>query len=91
MNTPESLTKKNNNIFSQLTNNWKALDDKQKSILLKIWNVITYKWQLQVLFNLPFLIWWLLDKNFHQIHEFDMRLISYLNLSNWAISMMGFN
>ena len=61
MNSPESLDTKSKNLFELITTNWENLDDSQKSILTKIWKVLTYKWQLQILFNLPFLIWWLMD------------------------------
>ena len=88
MNTPESLTSKNKNI---LLKNWENLDEAQKQPLLKIWKVLTYKWQLQILFNLPFLLWWALDVAFIQVHEFDIKLINYLNLPTWLTSMMGFN
>ena len=86
MNTPDSLTSKDKNIIFK---NWENLDPKQKETLLKIWKVLTYKWQLQILFNLPFLLWWILDVNFITIHEFDMKLINYLNLPDWITSMMG--
>ena len=88
MNTPESLTSKDKNIIIR---NWEDLDENQKKPLLKIWKVLTYKWQLQILFNLPFLLWWGLDVVFLKVHEFDMKLISYLNLPDWATSMMGFS
>ena len=90
MDTPNSLnTKKSKDFFYQINKNWEELDDSQKSILIKIWKVITYKWQLQILFNLPFLVWWALDKTLIQVHEFDLKVISYLNLPSWALSMMG--
>ena len=88
MNTPNSLTSKDKNIVIK---NWENLDEKQKQTLSKIWKVLTYKWQLQILFNLPFLIWWALDVSFIQVHEFDMKLINYLNLPDWVSSMIGFN
>ena len=88
MNTPESLTSKNKNI---LLKNWENLDEAQKQPLLKIWKVLTYKWQLQILFNLPFLLWWVLDVSFIEVHAFDIKLINYLNLPTWLTSMMGFN
>ena len=88
MNTPESLTSKNKNVFLK---NWENLDEAQKQPLLKIWKVLTYKWQLQILFNLPFLLWWVLDVAFIEVHAFDMKLINYLNLPTWLTSMMGFN
>ena len=87
MDTPNSL--KSKNLFYQINKNWEELDENQKATLNKIWKVITYKWQLQILFNLPFLIWWALDITFIQVHQFDLKLISYLNLPSWALSMMG--
>ena len=91
MNTPNSVNlKKSRNLVNQINKNWEELDENQKLILTKIWKVITYKWQLQILFNLPFLVWLALDKTFTQVHQFDLTLISYLNLPNWALSMMGF-
>ena len=91
MNTSDSLpTKKNNIIFHSILKNWGNLEKSQKDILLKIYKVITYKWQLQILFNLPFLIWWLLDKNIDQVHSFDTNLINLFNLPDWVISMIGF-
>ena len=90
MNSPESLNNKPKNIFELITTNWENLDDSQKSILNKIWKVITYKWQLQILFNLPFLIWWLMDVSIIKVHEFDLKLLTYLNLPDWALSLIGF-
>ena len=90
MDTPNSLnSKKSKNLFYKINKNWEELDENQKSTLNKIWKVITYKWQLQILFNLPFLIWWALDITFIQVHQFDQKLINLLNLPNWALSMMG--
>ena len=88
MNTPDTYTSKEKNIVIK---NWQNLDETQKQTLLKIWKVLTYKWQLQILFNLPFLLWWALDVSFIKVHKFDLKLISYLNLPDWATSMMGFN
>ena len=73
-----------------VTTNWESLDEAQKSILIKIWKVLTYKWQLQILFNLPFLVWWVMDLSIVKVHEFDLRLISYLNPPDWLLSLMGF-
>ena len=90
MNTPNSLdSTKSKNLFYKINKNWEELDENQKSTLKKFWQVITYKWQLQILFNLPFLIWWALDITFIQVHQFDLKLINYLNLPSWALSMMG--
>ena len=90
MNSPESINNKSRNLFELITTNWENLDDSQKSILNKIWKVITYKWQLQILFNLPFLIWWLMDVSIIKVHEFDLKLLTYLNLPDWALSLIGF-
>ncbi len=90
MNTPESLKSKPKNLVNTITSNWERLDESQKIVLIKIWKVLTYKWQLQILFNLPFLIWWLLDVSFTKVHNFDLKLISYLNLPDWALTFIGF-
>lgn len=90
MNSPESLNNKSKNLFELITTNWESLDESQKLVLTKIWKVLTYKWQLQILFNLPFLIWWLMDVSIIKVHEFDLKLLTYLNLPDWALSLIGF-
>ena len=90
MNSSESNQNSKKNLVNLIFNNWETLDESQKSVLIKIWKVITYKWQLQILFNLPFLIWWLLDVSFTKIHDFDLKLISYLNLPDWILTLIGF-
>ena len=80
MNTPDSLSSQPKSFLDLVTKNWEKLDDSQKVILTKIWKVLTYKWQLQILFNLPFLIWWALDKSFVKVHEFDATILDHLNL-----------
>ena len=90
MNTPESLKNNPKNFFRLIITNWEKLDESQKLILNKIWKVLTYKWQLQILFNLPFLVWWLMDISIVKVHEFDLKLLSYLNLPDWALSLIGF-
>ena len=90
MNSPESLNNKPKNLFDLITTNWESLDESQKLILTKIWKVLTYKWQLQILFNLPFLIWWLMDVSIIKVHEFGLKLFTYLNLPDWALSLIGF-
>ena len=91
MNTPDSLNSEQKNILYLVTKNWENLDNSQKVILTKIWKVLTYKWQLQILFNLPFLMWWALDKSFVKVHEFDAIILNYLNLPDWALSFIGFS
>ena len=88
MNAPDSLTSKDKNIIFK---NWENLNESQKKPLVKIWKVLTYKWQLQILFNLPFLVWWAFDVTFIKVHEFDLKVINYLNLPDWATSMIGLN
>ena len=90
MNSPESLNNKSKNLLNLITTNWESLDESQKLILNKIWKVLTYKWQLQILFNLPFLVWWIMDVSIIKVHEFDLKLLSYLNLPDWALSLIGF-
>ena len=90
MNTPESINSESKNLFNTISKNWDNLDASQKSSLTKIWNVLTYKWQLQILFNLPFLIWWGLDKSITKVHNFDLYILNYLHLPNWAMSLIGF-
>tara|TARA_B100001778_G_scaffold287454_1_gene255258 strand:+ start:299 stop:577 length:279 start_codon:yes stop_codon:yes gene_type:complete len=90
MNTPESLNNKPKNFLNLIISNWESLDESLKMILIKIWKVLTYKWQLQILFNLPFLVWWLMDISIVKIHEYDLKLLSYLNLPDWLLSLIGF-
>ena len=90
MNTPDSLNNKPKNFLNLIIYNWENLEQSQKSVLVKIWKVLTYKWQLQILFNLPFLVWWLMDISIVKVHEFDLRLLSYLNLPEWILSLIGF-
>ena len=91
MNTPNSLNTEPKNILDLVTKNWENLDNSQKVILTKIWKTLTYKWQLQILFNLPFLLWWALDKSFVKVHEFDAAILNRLNLPEWALSFIGFS
>ena len=90
MNTPDSLNTDSKNLLNLISKNWEVLDDPLKNKLKKIWGVLTYKWQLQILFNLPFLLWWALDKSFPTVHKFDVTILNYLNLPDWAISLIGF-
>ena len=90
MNTPNSLNTKSKNFLNTIVNNWDNLDASQKLVLNKIWKVLTYKWQLQILFNLPFLVWWLMDISIVKVHEFDLKLLNYLNLPDWMLSLIGF-
>ena len=90
MNTPGSLKNRNKNLINLITTNWDNLEESQKLILIKIWKILTYKWQLQILLNLPFLIWWICDSTIVKVHELDLKLLTSLNLPNWALSFIGF-
>ena len=90
MKTSETLNNKSNNFLNLIIAKWENLDESYKSVLIKIWKVLTYKWQLQILFNLPFLVWWVMDISIVKVHEFDLKLLSYLNLPDWALTLMGF-
>jgi len=90
MTSPESLISKNKNLLNLILKNWENLDKSQKSVLTKIWNVLTYKWQLQILMNVPFLIYWFLDKNVDSIHNLNRNLLNQLNLPDWIMSLIGF-
>ena len=90
MNTPDSLDTESKNLFNLISKNWEELDDSLKTKLTKIWRVLTYKWQLQILMNVPFLIYWPLDKNVNSIHMFNRHILNQLNLPDWVISFLGF-
>ena len=89
MNTPKAINSKSKNYLNFITKKWERLDKSQKTVFIKIWKVLTFKWQLQILFNFPFLIWWLMDKSIVKVHEFDLKLLSYLNVPDWALSLIG--
>ena len=90
MNTPDSFDTGSKNLLNLILKNWEELDDSLKTKLIKIWSVLTYKWQLQILLNLPFLVWFTLDKSFPKVHDFDSTILNYLNLPDWALSFFGF-
>ena len=76
-----STANKNSFIYkvnSNLEDFWSNLSEKQQSILKKIWSILTYKWQWQIILNAPFLVIWILDQTIPAVHSFDMQLISSL-------------
>ena len=88
-----SAADKNGLIYKVNTNLqefWSNLSDKQKSILKKIWSILTYKWQWQIVLNAPFLLIWVLDQTIPAVHSFDMQLISSLPLPTIIKSYLGF-
>tara|TARA_B100000945_G_scaffold194466_1_gene156217 strand:- start:283 stop:564 length:282 start_codon:yes stop_codon:yes gene_type:complete len=78
-------------VNTNLQNFWSNLSDKQKSILKKIWSVLTYKWQWQIILNAPFLVFWILDQTIPAIHSFDMQLISSLPIPTIIKTYLGFS
>ena len=69
---------------------WFTLNDSQKSILKKVWSILTYKWQWQIILNAPFLVIWILDQSIPAIHSFDMQLISSLPIPMKIKTLLGF-
>ncbi len=87
----QSIVNKNGffeKIKSNFENSWSNLSQTQQSILKKIWQILTYKWQWQIAFNTPFLVIWILDKNISSVHQFDMQILHSLPIPEWAYSFM---
>ena len=78
-------------VNSNLQDIWSNLSNKQQSILKKIWAVLTYKWQWQIILNAPFLVIWGLDQTIPAVHSFDMQLISSLPLPMIIKTYFGFS
>ena len=70
---------------------WSKLSDSQQTILKKIWSILTYKWQWQIILNAPFLVIWVLDQTIPAVHSFDMQLISSLPLPMIIKTYLGFS
>ena len=80
-----------NKVNTNLQNFWSNLTDNQKSIFKKIWSVLTYKWQWQIILNAPFLVIWVLDQTIPAVHSFDMQLISSLPIPTIIKTYLGFS
>ena len=84
-----------NSIFNKLNTNlqdfWSNLSENQKSTLKKIWSILTYKWQWQIILNAPFLILWIVDQTIPAVHSFDMQLISSLPIPMIIKTYLGFS
>tara|TARA_B100000700_G_scaffold273685_1_gene318215 strand:- start:172 stop:453 length:282 start_codon:yes stop_codon:yes gene_type:complete len=78
-------------INSNLQTIWSNLSDSQRSILNKIWNILTYKWQWQIILNAPFLVVWILDQTIPAVHSFDMQLIASLPIPMTIKTILGFD
>ena len=75
---------------SNLEDFWSNLSDSQQSILKKIWLILTYKWQWQIILNTPFLVIWILDQTIPAVHSFDLQLISSLPIPMAIKTLLGF-
>ncbi len=80
-----------NKTSSHLRGLWANLSDNQQSILKKIWSILTYKWQWQIILNAPFLVIWILDQTIPAVHTFDMKLISSLPIPLIIKTYLGFS
>ena len=90
----QTATDKNriiNKINTNFQDSWSNLSDKQKSILKKIWSILTYKWQWQIILNAPFLVFWILDQTIPAVHSFNMELISSLPIPMIIKTYLGFS
>ena len=77
-------------VNSNLEDFWSNLSESQQAILRKIWMILTYKWQWQIILNAPFLIIWILDKTIPAVHSFNMNLISSLPIPIGIKTLLGF-
>ncbi len=80
-----------NKINTNMEDFWSNLSENQRSILRKIWSILTYKWQWQIVLNAPFLVIWVLDQTIPAVHSFDMKLISSLPLPMIIRAYLGFS
>ena len=79
-----------NKINANIQDFWSNLSEKQRSILKKIWSILTYKWQWQIILNAPFLVIWILDQTIPAVHAFDSNLISSLPIPMVVKTYLGF-
>ena len=79
-----------NQVNENLQAFWSNLSDSQQTILKKIWSILTYKWQWQIILNAPFLVVWILDQTIPAVHNFDMKLISSLPIPMVIKTLLGF-
>ena len=89
----KSAANKNDLVYevkSNLLDLWSKLSEKQQLILKKIWSILTYKWQWQIILNAPFLVIWILDQSIPAVHSFDMQLISSLPIPMTIKTLLGF-
>ena len=80
-----------NRVNTNLQDFWFNLSESHQSILKKIWSILTYKWQWQIILNAPFLFIWVLDQTIPAVHSFDMQLISSLPIPTIIKTYLGFS
>ena len=80
-----------NNVYTNLQDFWSNLSEKQQFILKKIWSILTYKWQWQIILNAPFLVLWILDQTIPAVHSFNMQLISSLPIPIVIKTYLGYS
>ena len=51
----------------------------KKSILHKIWKIITWRWRMQLAINAPFGLLWVADKTNPAVHAFDMSMLAAIH------------
>ena len=67
-----------NKVNTNLQDFWSNLSENKQSTLKKIWSILTYKWQWQIILNAPFLVFWILDQSIPAVHSFNMQIIASL-------------
>tara|TARA_B100000902_G_scaffold291739_1_gene278136 strand:- start:75 stop:356 length:282 start_codon:yes stop_codon:yes gene_type:complete len=90
----QTATEKNgiiNRVNTNIQGFWSSLSDKQQSILKKIWAILTYKWQWQIILNAPFLVIWVLDQTIPAVHSFNKELISSIPIPTIIKTYLGFS
>tara|TARA_Y100001968_G_scaffold319313_1_gene350648 strand:- start:560 stop:841 length:282 start_codon:yes stop_codon:yes gene_type:complete len=80
-----------NQVNLNLQEFWSNLSESQQNILKKIWSILTYKWQWQIILNAPFLLIWVLDQTIPAVHSFDVKLISSLPIPMAIKAILGFS
>ena len=65
-----------------------GLNLEPKPLLHKIWEIITWRWRLQIAINAPFGILWIADKTNPAVHQFDIALLTAIH-AEWMAPMMG--
>ena len=78
-------------VNSNLQDYWSNLSESKQSILKKIWSILTYKWEWQIILNAPFLVIWILDQTIPAVHSFDLQLISSLPIPIAIKTLLGFS